>query len=42
VAAPVSKAFPEPVPQGTNHNFVAGFTALAGNPYQQQKSDPNL
>ena len=40
-AASVQKAFPDPIAQGANHNFVSGFTALADNPGVQQKSIQN-
>ncbi len=37
-AAATSKAFPEPIPEGADHNFVAGFTAIRDNPGVQKKS----
>ena len=40
-AASVQKAFPDPIAQGADHNFVSGFTALADNQGEQQKSIQN-
>ncbi len=40
-AAAVLKAFPQPIPAGADHNFVAGFTTLADNQGKQQRSIQN-